>query len=150
MKIEIANGHPSLRFPRNETRRIVRGVLAGEKAIVAEVTVVFTNSRMIRAINRMFLNHDYATDVIAFELEPKPHQEAEIYISLDKAKTQAKVFKTPFVEETRRLLIHGLLHIVGYRDTSPRLRATMSRREDQLLSILTQKNNARNQCTNEL
>lgn len=139
MKIEIANGHPSLRFPRKETGRIVRGVLAAEKTTIAEVSIVFTDNRRIRRINRMFLTHDYATDVIVFELEQKPNREAEIYVSLDKAKTQAKFFKVPFREETRRLLIHGLLHVMGYRDTSSRLKAIMSHRENQILFQLTQK-----------
>ena len=139
MKMVIANGHRSLRFPTKESRRVVRAVLAAEKTTIAEVSIVFTDSRRIRSVNRIFLNHNYATDVLAFELEPTPNREAEIYVNLDKAKAQAKVFKVPFREETRRLLIHGLLHIMGYQDTSPRLKAAMTHRENQILFLLAQK-----------
>jgi rRNA maturation RNase YbeY len=139
MKIVVANGHRSLRFPHKESRRVVRAVLAAEKTTIAEVSIVFTDNRRIRSVNRMFLNHNYATDVLAFELERTPNREAEIYVSLDKAKAQAKLFNVPFREETRRLLIHGLLHVLGYQDTSTRRKGAMTRREDQILFLLTQK-----------
>ncbi|HTP12607.1 MAG TPA: rRNA maturation RNase YbeY [Bacteroidota bacterium] len=103
------------------------------------VSVVFTDNGRIRDINRKHLRHDYVTDVIAFELEPRPVLEAEIYVNLDRARLQAKRFRVSFSEETKRLLIHGMLHLLGYDDRTPALRNRMSRREDALLASLRRK-----------
>jgi probable rRNA maturation factor len=140
--IFATNNHPSLRFPTRETFRAIQGVLRGEAAPPLRLSVVFVGSRTIRRINRRFLGHDYVTDVIAFPLggEHEPGADAEIYINLDRAKSQAREYAISFTEETRRLLIHGTLHLLGYSDRSPRQKARMTRREDFHLSRLSQSN----------
>jgi probable rRNA maturation factor len=137
--IFITNSHPSLRFPKQETFRAIRSVLKDESARSYRLSVVFVGSRTIRAINRRFLDHDYVTDVIAFPLgeEHEPGAQAEIYVNLDRAKSQAREYRVSFADETRRLLIHGTLHLMGYADETPRHKARMTRREDFHLSRLT-------------
>jgi len=90
-------------------------------------------------MNRRFLDHDYVTDVISFPLgeEHEPGAQAEIYVNLDRAKSQAREYRVSFADETRRLLIHGTLHLMGYSDDTPRQKARMTRREDFHLSRLT-------------
>ena len=137
--IFITNNHPSLRFPKRETFRAIQSVLKDEFAGSFRLSVVFVGSRSIRAINRRFLGHDYVTDVISFPLgeEHEPGAQAEIYVNLDRARSQARDYRVSFAEETRRLLIHGTLHLMGYSDSSPRQKARMTRREDFHLSRLT-------------
>ncbi len=137
--IFTTNNHPSLHFPKRETFRAIRSVLKDESARSFRLSVVFVGSRTIRAINRRFLGHDYVTDVISFPLgeEHEPGAQAEIYVNLDRAKSQARDYRVSFAEETRRLLIHGTLHLRGYFDASPRQKARMTRREDFHLSRLT-------------
>ena len=136
MKIEISYDHPRLRFPRRETIRAIRSVLRRERKTIDGVSVVFTNSQRIHSLNRKHLGHDYVTDVIAFELERKPKLETEIYINLDRARSQAGEFGETFQSETRRLLIHGLLHVFGYDDKTVKARAFMRREEDAILKLL--------------
>jgi probable rRNA maturation factor len=130
--IFTTNNHPSFRFPKQETLRAIQSVLKDESAESFRLSVVFVGSRAIRRINRQFLGHDYVTDVIAFPLgeRDEPGAQAEIYVNLDRAKSQARDYRVSFTDETRRLLIHGTLHLLGYSDASPRQKVRMTRRED--------------------
>ncbi|MGB2869666.1 MAG: rRNA maturation RNase YbeY [Bacteroidota bacterium] len=133
----ISCNHPYLRFPRAETIKTVRNVLEGENREMAGMGVVFTNNVHMRRINRQYLQHDYNTDVIAFDLSDKSTTESELYINLDRARSQAREFNVSFSEEIRRLLIHGTLHLLGYRDKKNTDRKTMKLREDRYLALLT-------------
>lgn len=140
--ILVSNNHPSLRFPMRETFRAIQSVLQYESVRSFQASVVFVGSRYIRRINRRFLHHDYATDVIAFPLgEGKGARlEGEIYVNLDRAKIQAREYGVTFVEEVRRLLIHGTLHLLGHLDSSPRKKAKMTQWEDLILARLCRSN----------
>ena len=136
--IFVAQHHPALRFPKRETFRAIHSVLQHESVRSFQMSVVFVGSRFIRRINRQFLHHDYVTDVIAFPLgEGKGFPlEGELYVNLDRAKSQAKEYGVSFEDETRRLLIHGTLHLLGYEDSSRTKKAQMTKREDRLLALL--------------
>jgi len=138
--ILISHHHPVLRFPKRETLRAIHSVLHHEAVTPFPVSVVFVGNRFMRRINRQFLNHDYNTDVISFPLggDDEPGAQGEIYINLDRAKRQAREFGVTFRGETRRLLIHGMLHLLGYKDATPSQKAVMAGREDLILSRLKQ------------
>jgi probable rRNA maturation factor len=139
--IFTTNNHPSLRFPKRETLRAIQSVLKDESAPSFRLSVVFVGSRTIRTMNRRFLGHDYVTDVIAFPLgeDDEPGAQAEVYVNLDRAKSQAREYGVTFAEETRRLLIHGALHVMGYSDATPGTKAAMTRRENEHLARLSKK-----------
>jgi len=135
--IFVSNNHPSLRFSRRETFRTVRSVLEEELVPSLSVSVVFVGSRFIRQINRRFLNHNYITDVIAFPFRDGQGIDAEVYVNLDRARSQAREYGISYADEARRLLIHGILHVLGYTDDTTRGRSRMRRREDFLLTLLS-------------
>ena len=76
---------------------------------------VFCTDSFLLEMNRQHLNHDYFTDIITFPLADDPI-EAEVYISLDRVKDNAKSFGTAFERELHRVIIHGVLHLCGYDD----------------------------------
>jgi rRNA maturation RNase YbeY len=90
-------------------------------------------------MNREFLKHDYVTDVIAFPLGEDGGVEGEIYINLDAARKQAREYGVTYTQESRRLLIHGALHLLGYDDTTIRRKKKMSEREDMYLELMKRK-----------
>jgi rRNA maturation RNase YbeY len=100
---------------------------------------VFTHNRFIKTINKKFLNHNYSTDVIAFPLGSDVGVEAELYINLDAARKQASEYGVTFTQETKRLLIHGALHLLGFDDTTENERKKMHAWEDQYLAMLEKK-----------
>jgi rRNA maturation RNase YbeY len=134
--IVVSNRHPALRFSRRETFRTIQSVLDREVVPSFAVSVVFVGSRFIRQINRRFLDHDYVTDVIAFSLRDGVGVDGELYVNLDRARSQARDYGVSFSEETQRLLVHGILHLLGYKDHTPRTKSRMKAREDSILSLL--------------
>ncbi len=98
------------------------------------VTYVFCSDEYLLNMNRQFLDHDYYTDIITFPLnETEKDIEAEIYISVDRVKDNAAKFKTEYLEELHRVIFHGVLHLMGYKDKSKADKETMRSKENEWL-----------------
>ena len=98
------------------------------------ITYVFCSDEYLLNMNRQFLEHDYYTDIITFPLnETEKEIEAEIYISVDRVKDNADKFKTDHLEELRRVIFHGVLHLMGYKDKSRADKETMRSKENEWL-----------------
>ncbi len=136
MRVLVAHQHRSRRFPGSETRRTVRCVVNGERKTVRTISVVFTDNRFLRRMNRAYLNRNRYTDVMAFPLGSVREREGEVYVSLDQARAQAGDLGLPVGEEVRRLIIHGTLHLLGDRDGTARQRIRMRMKEDHYLRLL--------------
>ena len=109
-------------------RRIVEKVLRAEKTRV-DIHVLITGDREIQKINRRFLKHDHATDVISFDT-------GDIVVSADFAKRYARENGIPFRQELARYLVHGTLHLLGYDDRKQKDRTRMHKRQEFLLRKL--------------
>jgi len=105
-------------------------VIGEEGGAVGSIEAIYCGNKMIRRINRDHLGHDYATDTITFGYNEGEEVEGEFYISLDVIDSNAKRFGVSFDAELLRVTIHSALHLMGYDDETPELRAAMSRRED--------------------
>ncbi|ACF11195.1 protein of unknown function UPF0054 [Chlorobaculum parvum NCIB 8327] len=108
-------------------------VIGEEGGKVGSIEAIYCGNKMIRRINRDFLNHDYATDTITFGYNEGGEVEGEFYISLDVIESNARRFGVMFEDELLRVTIHSALHLMGYDDETPELRIAMSRREDLYL-----------------
>jgi probable rRNA maturation factor len=96
------------------------------------VTYVFCSDDYLLRINQDFLRHDLYTDIITFPLSETDRKvEAEIYISIDRVKDNATKLKVPFDQELHRVLFHGILHLIGYKDTTAAQKELMRRAEDK-------------------
>ena len=113
-------------------KRIVVDTLSAEKVRRYEAGVLVTGDREIRRINKKFLDHDYATDVISFGLEAG---RGDIVVSAGMARRLARELGIPFKEELARYLVHGTLHLLGYDDIDKRKRAKMRREEKRLMTL---------------
>jgi probable rRNA maturation factor len=93
---------------------------------------VFCSDKYLLGINKQFLNHDYYTDIISFDLSEKPGQLiGDIYISVDRVKENAKTMKTTQGNELLRVIFHGALHFCGYKDKKPADAKLMRSMEDK-------------------
>jgi len=82
-----------------------------------ELSIIFCSDDALLEINKKFLNHDYYTDIITFPIEETNTVfEAELYISIDRVKENAKNLSIAFQDELHRVIIHGVLHLCGYKD----------------------------------
>ncbi len=103
-----------------------------------EITICFLNDSQIRELNLFYLGDGRATDVIAFNsLGQAGELIADIAVSTDTARRNARIFKTTVASETYRYVIHGLLHILGYNDDNKRNSAIMRKKEDYLLTLFS-------------
>lgn len=91
----------------------------------------------LRAMNKQFLAHDYETDVLTFDLSKEGSNfiEGEVYISIDRIRAQARYYRVSFDDELDRVLIHGLLHLIGFDDIEASDKAEMSLAEDEALKL---------------
>jgi rRNA maturation RNase YbeY len=93
---------------------------------------VFCSDKYLLGINKQFLNHDYYTDIISFDLsETKGVLIGDIYISVDRVKENAKTMKTVLRNELLRVIFHGALHFCGYKDKKPADAKLMRSMEDR-------------------
>lgn len=104
-------------------RRVVRSwlkeVASDNKYSIASLSYVFCSDAYLLDMNRSFLDHDYYTDIITFPMIDSVEEvNAECYISVDRVKDNAKKIDVTFVEELNRVVVHGLLHLLGFGDKS--------------------------------
>ena len=106
-----------------------------EKKGVNFISFNFCSDEYILELNNSALKHNYYTDIITFELNYKKENiEADIYISIDRVKENAKFLKESFVNELHRVIIHGVLHLCGYKDKSSRESKKMREKENYYLN----------------
>ena len=102
---------------------------------IKSLNYYFCDDQAIHEVNLSYLNHDYPTDIITFPYEYNP-VEAEIYISIDTINENAKRYNVSFDQELRRVIIHGLLHMLGMDDRTDELQIKMTMAEDKYLDVL--------------
>jgi rRNA maturation RNase YbeY len=134
--VAVFNAHPALRIRRAGVIAAIRCVAKGERRKQAALSVVFVGNRTSARMNRRFLGHAGGTDVISFPLGEGRAIEGEIYVNLDRARTQAGEYGVRFADEIRRLVVHGTLHLFGYDDRTAPLARRMKKREDRYVAIL--------------
>lgn len=118
-RLQVLVRHGSLSADLDEVRHLVQLVLERERANLEELTVVFADHATVRELNRRYLQHDYDTDVLAFDYADAAGViDGEIYVDLDTALERHDEFGASFKTEYLRYAVHGLLHLLGYRDKS--------------------------------
>lgn len=107
-----------------------------EKQALEQLNYIFCTDEYLLTINRDFLQHDYYTDIISFELsEPGLPSLGEIYISIDRVRENAAIHNESFQRELHRVIFHGALHLCGYRDKTKKDALLMREKEDENLGL---------------
>lgn len=114
-------------------RQFVEKLIRKEGYKPGDIQYVFCSDDYLLEINRKFLQHDYYTDIITFDLGLGDSIDAEIYISLDRVKDNARSFGVSYRQEALRVIFHGALHLCGYRDKTKREITLMREKESAYL-----------------
>ena len=106
-----------------------------EKTRYEHVSIIFCSDKYLLGLNRDFLKHDYYTDIITFPLNsPGQPIEAEIYISADRVRDNARRLGESLQKELSRVVFHGILHLCGYADKLPKQQSQMIKKEEEYLA----------------
>jgi rRNA maturation RNase YbeY len=125
---------------RLKLRRWIAEVIRREGYSVGEINYIFCSSEYHRQMNRDFIGHDYFTDVITFEEREGRVGEGivsgEVYIDVDTVTDNAHIYNVLPVNEMRRVIVHGALHLCGHRDKAPSAERKMRQMENRYLKLL--------------
>lgn len=97
----------------------LESVIVEEGFDLGEIAIVFCSDDYLLKINRDYLNHDYYTDIITFDYTEGSEINGDLFVSVDRVRENAEEFRTTFLEELKRVCVHGVLHLCGYKDKSP-------------------------------
>jgi probable rRNA maturation factor len=111
-------------------------VVKQESGNIANLSVVFCSDEYLLNINRQYLKHDYYTDIITFDTSDRGSVSGELYISIDRVKDNASELDIPFERELKRVIIHGVLHLLGYKDKTTSQQKSIRKREDEALGMI--------------
>ena len=131
-------------FRLRDKRKIaswLKAVAQEESYALGDVTYIFCSSEVHRKMNIDFIGHDYFTDVITFDysdLKGEGIVSGDIFIDVDTVKDNARIYGATFTSEMHRIIVHGVLHLCGQKDKTPRAEKQMHRKEDKYLKLLSE------------
>ncbi len=140
--VEVVNLHPGVPLSLIGLKKIIRSVLKQEKVTNAQLTFVFARDHFLRRLNKKFTTRDMDTDVLCFDISGDIKNGVlfgDIVVSVDSAARVSKSLRIPFKEELTRYLIHGILHLTGYDDTTAFKKKKMWKRQEGLMKKINLK-----------
>ncbi len=111
----------------------LNAILKTEKKLAGQINIIFTTDKHLLEINRKYLDKDYYTDIITFDYSEGKYISGDLFISLERVSENAKEYKTETQNELMRVMAHGLLHLIGYGDSTEDEKNHMRRLEDRCL-----------------
>ena len=120
----------------NQIHQLITDLIREELDVTpGEISIIFCSDEYLLDINIRYLDHDYYTDIITFPYSASPLT-ADLYISIDRVKENADQLNQHFSKELCRVIIHGILHLCGYKDKTPTEKELMRSKEDHYLKVL--------------
>jgi rRNA maturation RNase YbeY len=114
----------------------IKYTVTSEEAQLQQLNFIFCSDEALLKLNIEYLNHTTLTDIITFNTSDDPAWiEGEIYISIDRVRENAEKLGNAFIDELHRVIIHGVLHLLGYGDKSTAQKKQMRKKEDAYLSL---------------
>ena len=123
------------KIKRRETTHWIKRVIAHHHKKQGDITYIFCSDAEILRINNTYLNHDYYTDIITFDYSEGDKISGDLFISLQTVKTNSEKFKTDYIEELKRVMIHGILHLCGFEDKTSAGKKIIRAKEDEALEL---------------
>ncbi|MCR5243598.1 MAG: rRNA maturation RNase YbeY [Bacteroidales bacterium] len=121
--------------PKKINNLWLKTVAESEIRKLGQVNIIFCSDNYILDINQKYLQHDYFTDIITFDYCENDTLSGDLFISVDSVRENALFYKTEFTDELNRVIVHGLLHLIGYDDHSDEDIKVMRSKENYYLEL---------------
>ena len=121
-------------FKQYKKTKWIKDCIYKYKNRVGEINFIFCSDNYILDINKKYLNHNYFTDIITFDNCVNNLISGDVFISIDTVKKNSKEYKNAFFEELNRVIIHGILHLVGFNDYTEKEQIEMTKQENKCLA----------------
>ena len=137
--IEVTNDYNSnLSYDRKSIKYLFEQVFNKENIHSAKLSLILSNRKYLNELKKEYFGLDYFTDVIAFNLNEKNENiNGEIYVSIDDVILNSKQFNESINQEFKRIIIHGLLHVIGYNDDTDKNKNNMTKLENKYMSFIS-------------
>jgi probable rRNA maturation factor len=133
VKFHIIDENPAL-SQKTKLKQFINHIFSSEGKELNSIDFIFCNDEHLLSMNQQFLQHDYFTDILTFDLSKDGSAiTGEIYISVDRVKENAVTHNTTYINELRRVIFHGVLHLCGYLDKTNNEKTLMTEKENHYL-----------------
>jgi probable rRNA maturation factor len=137
-KINFYNQEVDFRLKEKaKIRKWILQVVENEYKILGEISYIFCTDTYLLDINQQYLKHNTYTDIVTFDYSEEGKICGDLFISIERVNENAQKFSVNFEHELKRVLVHGILHLCGYKDKSEEDEKAMRAREDYYLSLQT-------------
>ena len=123
-------------LPPNSTKTWIKNIITKEGRDIESINYIFSSDSYLLKINTNYLGKEYLTDIITFDnSESNAFLEGDIFISIERVRDNAKHLDVSFQQELSRVIIHGILHLLGYKDKTKEEKIQMRKKEEDCLSL---------------
>lgn len=137
MSLQYFNEDVALpKIQKRKTTNWIKEAILSEGKRVGDISFIFCSDNYLLEVNQKYLNHDYFTDVITFDSVEGLVINGDIFISVDRVLENSEDLNTNFGDELNRIIIHGILHLLGYKDKNKKDKCLMTEKEDYFLNHL--------------
>ena len=142
INVQIETDQKLVKLKEKSILKLVSVVMKSEDIKTAEILLIFTTDNVLMELKKKYFNQEHYTDVIAFRLNDynEDKVEGEIYISVPQVRNNAKQYNQAFNKELSRIIIHGSLHLLNYKDKTPQEKIMMTKKEDYFLNKINWEN----------
>ena len=129
VKFHVADANLVL-AQKTRLKQFIKHLFLTEGKNLQSLDYIFCSDKYLLSLNRQFLQHDYFTDILTFDLSKNKYTTGEIYISIDRVKENSILNNTSYPDELRRVIFHGALHLCGYLDKNKEEKELMTEKEN--------------------
>ena len=142
INVQIETDQKLVKLKEKSILKLVSVVMKSEDIKTAEILIIFSTDNVLMELKKKYFNQEHYTDVIAFRLNDynEDKVEGEIYISVPQVRKNAKQYNQAFNKELSRIIIHGSLHLLNYKDKTPQEKIKMTEKEDYFLNKINWEN----------
>lgn len=133
-RVSFSTADVTVKLPQKRLlKQFIQFIISSEGRSLDALDIIFCSDEYLLSLNRQFLQHDYYTDILTFDLSNSDAVLSEIYISTERVLENSRLHGVTFLDELTRIIFHGVLHLCGFGDKTAKEKNTMTLKENEYL-----------------